>query len=398
MDGMKKKKYYFFLPEEIIIDILSRLPVKSVLQCRLVCKAWRSLVCDPSFAHMHLLRRRRHDDDHGKVNIAVMTLFENNSSERFHYTLDNENCEKSYEIRSFDFSSDDDLILCDIVGSCNGLICIADYKDDGSLYIFNPITRECLNLPNLINQSSCLRIEDMVYGFGYLPSTNEYKVVRICYYEHFAGRVQVYTLGAGSGWRDKGEITYSLIFYPPEPTILANGALHWRDGGEIVAFDLADEEFLLLPTPPCSLLDSENDQYPFQLQVLGGRLCVVHCKNEVSVEVWSLKKNEKNGNYGDIKGQKDYQFWSWIKEFDVDSDLEARDPTPLALTMRGEVLLYNRGTLFRYDLKTATSEKLVDIGKYLSACRIFEAVPHWNSFVSLKALGEEDTKIIESAS
>ncbi|OVA09341.1 hypothetical protein BVC80_7541g2 [Macleaya cordata] len=244
---------------------------------------------------------------------------------------------------------------------------------------------------------------DIVCGFGYLPSTNEYKVVRIYYCsneESFVGRVQVYTLGSCTGWRDKGEITYSLICYRPCPAVLANGALHWLDDeGKIVAFDLADEEFLLLPSPPCFLLHNEDD-YPFQLQVLGGQLCVVHCKNKVSVDVWSLKKKkkkEKNGNYN-IKGQKEYQFWSWINEFDIDSDLGARYPMPFSLTKHGEVLFYSHATLSRYDLKTATSKKLVDIKKYLPACFSFQAIPHSNSFVSLKALGEEDTKIIKSAS
>ncbi|OVA10982.1 F-box domain [Macleaya cordata] len=339
MGGIKKKNYYFFLPEEIIMEILSRLPVKSILLCRLVCKTWRSLIYNPSFAHMHLLRRGL-DDDHEFV------------------------------------------------------------------YICNPITRECVNLPSVIKQSSNSSRMDIVCGFGYIPSTNEYKVVRIYYCrgkESYVGRVQVYTLGNGTGWRDKGEITYSLISYRPFPAILANGALHWLDDeGKIVAFDLADEEFLLLPSPPCFLLQKE-DEYPFQLQVLGGWLCVVHCKNKVSVDVWLLKKKKKkketNGNYN-IKGKKEYQFWSWIKEFDIDSDFKARYPMPLSLTKHGEVLFYSHAafSLSRYDLKTATSEKLVDVKKYVPACFSFQAIPHSNSFVSLKALGEEDTKIIESAS
>ncbi|KAI3862421.1 hypothetical protein MKX03_013664, partial [Papaver bracteatum] len=41
------------LPSEIAIEILSRLPIDSILQCRLVCKTWRKLLRHPSFAHVH---------------------------------------------------------------------------------------------------------------------------------------------------------------------------------------------------------------------------------------------------------------------------------------------------------------------------------------------------------
>ncbi|KAF8671073.1 hypothetical protein HU200_050354 [Digitaria exilis] len=41
------------LSEDNIADILLRLPAKSVLRCRLVCKAWRSITTDPNFLSQH---------------------------------------------------------------------------------------------------------------------------------------------------------------------------------------------------------------------------------------------------------------------------------------------------------------------------------------------------------
>jgi hypothetical protein len=43
------------LMEEIFFEILARLPVKSLLQFRSVCKAWRAIVDDPTFIRAHLL-------------------------------------------------------------------------------------------------------------------------------------------------------------------------------------------------------------------------------------------------------------------------------------------------------------------------------------------------------
>ncbi|KAJ4841326.1 hypothetical protein Tsubulata_039531, partial [Turnera subulata] len=44
------------LPDDVIIDILSRLPADHVLQCRRVCKRWRALTSTAYFAQLQLQR------------------------------------------------------------------------------------------------------------------------------------------------------------------------------------------------------------------------------------------------------------------------------------------------------------------------------------------------------
>ncbi|XWS31048.1 hypothetical protein CRYUN_Cryun23aG0043500 [Craigia yunnanensis] len=41
------------LPQEILLGILSRLPITSLVQSKLVCRAWRSLIQDPFLVSQH---------------------------------------------------------------------------------------------------------------------------------------------------------------------------------------------------------------------------------------------------------------------------------------------------------------------------------------------------------
>ncbi|OVA06948.1 F-box domain [Macleaya cordata] len=404
------------LHQEITLDIFSRLPVESVLHCRLVCKTWRNLLRLPYFADMHLRRQllRLEYNNHSHVappppaaaadNLGFLLLTMEKSSPLFYLEYDED--EKSYKtVKRINHPPLKKRIYgIAMVGSCNGLICftiLCRHGIDDPVYICNPITNEYINLPkfNILRDYKGVDINinssydgRMVSGFGYHPSTNEYKIVRIVYYdkinEPIIGRVQVYTLGDGNGWRNKGEIAYSLIPRKGIPAvlrgILANGALHWLDYDDwkILSFDLEEEEFSLLPSPPFFRPGEYNH---FQLRALGGCLCAVQRDTDSykSLNIWSFKKRSCE--------------WESMFRIPYDANRLPMDVSwPLALTMRGEVLLrypYQK-TLVRYDPKTATVEKLVerveDLGTDL---HLDEAIPHMSSFVSLRALGEFSRRI-----
>ncbi|PWA90772.1 F-box associated domain, type 1 [Artemisia annua] len=46
------------LPESVMFDILSRLPVKTIIHCKCVCKKWRNIVSDTHFVNVHFSRSR----------------------------------------------------------------------------------------------------------------------------------------------------------------------------------------------------------------------------------------------------------------------------------------------------------------------------------------------------
>ncbi|XP_026452699.1 F-box protein At3g07870-like [Papaver somniferum] len=382
------------LPSEIIIEILSRLPTDSVLECRQVCKTWRNLIRHPSFAHMHLHQNVNILPFHSSATDAKVDfglIFELRIlSPKIEYILyyGEYDDQPNKKLRRINQPS----INClSIVGSHNGLICFSVCDSDyvsyihEPIYISNPITREYMRFPR-IEVNGVNRVHTMVCGFCYLPSTDKYKIIKIYYIlNQPMGMVQMYTLGGGScsGWRDIGEITYSLRHYveysfPRHPCpfgAFANGALHWLDiEQKIVSFDLAEEKFYLLPSPPFVSAHSEKNR--FDLRVLGGCLCFIHRKQDKSLDIWFLRKKGESSSCDLNEQECDLLTWNMELSLPIDA-------APISITKSGEFMMWYKSNLCSYDPKTATMEKHVLNGDFC------HAVPHINSFVSLKALGEK---------
>uniref|UniRef100_A0A2N9IZI4 F-box associated beta-propeller type 1 domain-containing protein n=1 Tax=Fagus sylvatica TaxID=28930 RepID=A0A2N9IZI4_FAGSY len=150
-----------------------------------------------------------------------------------------------------------------IVDFCNGMFCLHNYEDD-ILYLWNPRIRKfkmVLATPHFTDLSSAR----VAYGFGYHSQNNDFKILRIVVLESKVPPVaeaEVYTLSTDS-WRrvvisleSEPNIGYiDLIDVPVvSPFLLfVNGALHSiafsGDYKFILSFDVNDETFrpIMLP-------------------------------------------------------------------------------------------------------------------------------------------------------
>lgn len=153
------------LPCEIFFNIFLRLPVKSILRCKYVCKSWGQLICDPYFLRMHL-----------SLNQSQKLLLKSFPHDSF-YSVD---CEETHDVavqeKKIPLKSPNSIrILC----SCNGLVCVGVLRDQiflVELILWNPTTGDYKTLPD-VQLSDHDRIETV--GFGYDSSTDDYKLVRI---------------------------------------------------------------------------------------------------------------------------------------------------------------------------------------------------------------------------
>ncbi|XP_026430947.1 F-box/kelch-repeat protein At3g06240-like [Papaver somniferum] len=213
-------------------------------------------------------------------------------------------------------------------------------------------------------------------GFGYVRSTNEYKVVRIHYLEYKEGNVEVYALGSGCGWRGIGKISYRLNTMRKGTGMYANDAIYWTAYNKVVAFDLAKEEFRLLSVTPCMQNRQRGDMCG--LAALGRHLCL-HM-DKLRLEIWFFSDLEE----------------TWRMEY---IDYEAvvmgsrkRNFQPILFTKNGEIIfLYAESMLYCYDMRS-TSLRMISNEASTDYFRHIEVIAHVNTLASLEALGENSKR------
>ncbi|GAB4853486.1 hypothetical protein Ancab_017677 [Ancistrocladus abbreviatus] len=206
------------MPHEIIVEFLSRLPAKSVLRFRSVCKSWASLIFDNHFVNKHLSNssNRKHILYYRRCCIV-------GDSGTFECPLESINPQSRRCIESR-IQSPECYSQCIPVGSCNGLVCLAfdSYVGRPSEFIlWNPSTGDCSRCPRPWRTTSVLSYD--ACGFGYDYYTNDYKLL-IKPGGHLTDVSLLYKASTNS-WSRVWDFPNCL--FKQSRGCLANGILHW---------------------------------------------------------------------------------------------------------------------------------------------------------------------------
>ncbi|GMI73468.1 F-Box Protein92 [Hibiscus trionum] len=362
------------LPPDVILEILSRLPITTLVQSKSVCRSWRSIIQGSVLANKHLLYTAENDP-------CIIFQSQRPIPDQYYFVDFACYSEGNKSLKKISVST----MHARLVASSNGLLCLCSYS---VIHICNPLTRDFVELPKLSREYG----EMVILGFDFIPTKKEYKVVEIIcrrkrfrFESHlaasnpFQSQVRILTVG-DSQWRSLGMVPYQFVQGQSQVTV--SGRLHWIAQPEniimdnrIISFDLTAEQFQVVPQPDNVILDSRF----FELVVLRGHLCVAASNASCGLDIWVMKEyNVKE---------------SWVKEFIIGGCLPQELPSMngripffrsdfrVVCSFRsGKILLERRRTSFLlYDPVHETFEDLVFEGEL----NWHKMVVHVGSLVSI---------------
>ncbi|KAL6204309.1 hypothetical protein ACLB2K_021577 [Fragaria x ananassa] len=324
------------LPMEVIREILSWLPVKSVCRFRCVSKSWKSLILDPQFVKLHSEKALEHEDvfyQRRRVMIkddSCHCLFSLDLDE-FLDQNDIDNLGDNHDLlvkfralRSKDLSGedyyhgDDDVddnedlyprccIFSRVVLCCEGMLLLLGlFRLFGNVCLLNPATRESKVLPDPPEMFTPETGDYYycVYGFAFDRCTQDYKVVKgdCCEGEL---KFCVYSLRNNSWLVIERQHHYEGFQSGQEGKVL-NGGIHWvvqrnfepEPSMVILCFLLSEEEVREIPLPTdFDIVYNEE----VNLSVVGECLCMIPKYYEKHEAFWVMKKYRVRESWTQIR-------------------------------------------------------------------------------------------------
>ncbi|KAG2308672.1 hypothetical protein Bca4012_082235 [Brassica carinata] len=240
------EEYSETIPHDLIIEIVSRLPTKSVARCRCVSKLWSSLLVHPDFTETYLTR----SSARLKILFACVkdgkVLFFTSPQPQPDDKLSPRTATASANYHmSFPFDH-----VIDIYSPMSGLVCIRDgrivkgRKTAAMVWeICNPSTGQSFILPKMKSR----KWTGARSFFGYDPTEKQFKVLSMFTNNGVSSEHQVLTLAA-SGKLSVRIVECGIPHSPLGSGICIDGVLYYKastsrlvDG--IMCFDVRSETF-----------------------------------------------------------------------------------------------------------------------------------------------------------
>lgn len=341
------------IPDDVSIQILPFLPVKSLMRFMCVCKKWRSTIPN------HIVHNITNREELLVASSSSIQSIDFNASEIKAVTI----------VHQFPFKQ-----KLDTVGSANGLLSCVDRKNRG-LILFNPLTQWHMTIRFPFTGSP----EDYVYGFCYDESKKEYNIVIINRNEYTGDTwIQIWSSRTHTWSRTCVTMNperWNFAFHHPNLNValFVKGALYWKimDSSSLYSalrFDLKTRKLNLIRSPMPMDKRSKRLRVRFSnFELVGLGDCVAFVNYDfIIITVWEL--NELDG------------FVNWTKIMSIPArptnDVVGYFVTPPVFRLKnGEDVLVTRSFdqfknkemkccfyVFNGDMKDLTRLKIEGIG------------------------------------
>ena len=369
----------FHIPHEILLDILSRLPVKSITRFKLVDRSWFSLATSHELAlrHLHRHRASRATYKHGVIAVEdshtlhpslCLHILSGDSQKLVVKQIEKVSEEVKYDPRSF----------AEVVGSCNGLLLISlkprfCFNDLTEFVLWNPSTGEHKKIYRRICSDAIIR-RHTIAGLGYDDSNDNYKII-VGSTDYISMQhqilVEIYNLKTGC-WEEKTYHHFPYWIHEFDfhrgATTLRNGIPHWIARRQtniervILSFDPTDDKFKEVTPPPVEseFSDFRSDVY---VSALDGKLCL-RIILDYTLQLNFLNLWVMEGKYGLEKSWKNLNITLPIPNQPIVS-LHPVTSMPIGFGKEGQVVLSShRRAIVIFDSNSQAYSNIL-----LSGCR-----------------------------
>ncbi|KAL7160165.1 hypothetical protein ABFS83_01G075900 [Erythranthe nasuta] len=394
------------LPPNILTEILSRLPIKSIFVSKSACKTFLDLPSsNPYFNSLFSSKATQcllvqFGDTYKPTRSIHLVDPEIATSSRYGervkvnpmFRIPKYPVKYFRRFRAYGGGRNKNKFV--LLNSCKGLVYFAEQTVCERSFICNPITREYVTVLDYDEEKNGQQLT-MGLWLGFSEVENKYKVLRI--YCTAIGRpwevgfvqefwAQVHVVGSSS-WRDIEARPPSRYIDWDTCSVLLNETVCWLCrypdiSNFIVFFDFETEKFGEILPPPSYGVDQTLNRQSMNIGVLGGNLCVTD--DTFHFDIWVMKEF----------GNRD----SWTKEFVIDSAVHTGEPIdgpfqPLQFLKNGKILmLWNCDNLVCYDPKEKEF-RFLDFGGVRTVGKV---VPYTPSFVPLKESLMIDNLVVQN--
>ncbi|XP_050229568.1 F-box protein CPR1-like [Mercurialis annua] len=289
-----------YIPDDLLLNILSRVPATPLLRFKSVNRDWYSLISSNEFRQRHLQHHADHPDQrYGIIQIGNAHTLQPSLLLRImgiaddHHELVEIGKVHGHQLVFGSFFSPR------VFGSCNGLLLISLSLDLQDFIVWNPTIRAHRKIDRNISDGPR---DDVLYmaGLGYNCLNDNYKIVvaESGNLHDNSIEVQIYDLKLSSWKIIKRYFPYEFKSSTTPATTMANGIPHWHvkrmiddDQSVILSFDLVAEKFEEINLPENIL----NFNY---MSAIDGCLCIgIRESLSRPVYVWQMREYGRKNSW-----------------------------------------------------------------------------------------------------